>query len=126
MKPQNHFKKSFSLTCRIAVTAFCFLGIQSVVHAADVYASSRIKEVYPLSNGTFVLTFKDRNPACNNNGAGDPYFYVAVGLNGVTADGAKMILATALTAAAQGRVVHYVWDSANTSTCPINRLSVSF
>lgn len=94
--------------------------------AVDTYARSTIKDVYPLGDGSIVLIFTTRNAACTNNGNNDPYFYVRAGVNGMTSDGVKAVLATALTAAALNRPVSYVWDSSNQSLCPINRMSAEF
>src|SRR5688572_29303944 len=89
-----------------AILAASFSGTAS---AAEEWASSNVKFVYPLSNGGFVIGLVDSPASCTN--ANNPkYLYVAVGSNGVTQDGAKMMLGVALTGFAAGKRVSVNFD----------------
>ena len=104
------------------------LGL-SLVFAANAWAAqtwhvSTIRSVYPLANGTFILTFTTDSPHCTN--ANSPHYYlVAAGSGGVTADAARNMYALALTAAASSRSVTINFESSSTS-CYINRMAVNF
>ena len=92
--------------------------------ATEAWLSSRIKAVYPLSDGTFILVPVDDHPSCTN--ANTPnYHYVTVGENGVSTDGINRLYAAALAAAAQRLVLWIVFDDA-TTYCYINRLFVTY
>ena len=95
--------------------------------APDAFATTRwfqstLAFVYPLGDGSFVLGFTQASPQCQSPNS-PQYFYVAAGQNGVTADGAKAMLATALTAFALERSLSIVFDDA-TPSCYINRFSM--
>jgi hypothetical protein len=107
---------SFSLALGAAVAP----GLAS---ASEQWVVDNLKSVYPLSDGSFVVTFVNPQPICTN--AGTPqYFYVSAGQNGVTADGVKAMLAAALTAFVAGKKVSLAFEAA-TSNCYVNRLSIS-
>jgi len=103
---------------------FAFLVGSYQAIAADVWHSAKIKQVYPLSQGDFILTFEQDSPACLN-GNTPKYYYVAVGQNGVTADALKNLLSVSLAAAAQRKTVVINFNDQSTA-CYINRLSVDF
>ena len=107
---------------RIAVLVSLVCSFQTL--AADVWHTAKIKHVYPLSQGDFILRFEQDSPACLN-GNTPRYYYVAVGQNGVTADGLKILLSVSLAAAAQKKSV-VINFSDSTDACYINRLSVDF
>lgn len=90
--------------------------------ATHTWLTSEIKTIYPLGNGDFVLIFKQDSPSCTN---GSKYHYVREGNNGVSREGVKSMLSTALVAASTGRKVAINFD-ADTQYCYINRLNVSF
>lgn len=91
--------------------------------AAEEWASGRVKFVYPVSNGGFIIALDAPAAGCTN--ANTPkYLYVAVGSNGVTQDGAKMMLSVALTGFAAGKIVSVNFDN-STPNCYINRLLVT-
>jgi hypothetical protein len=93
--------------------------------AAETWHTSRIRWVYPQADGqTFVLVFQENAPSCPS--ASTPkYQYVAVGQNGVTAEGLKQLLSVSLSAAAQGLTVQVAFDNA-TGACYVNRLLVIY
>ncbi len=112
-------KKRFTrITVAAVIAAF---GTQA--NAAESYYQDLVKTVYPFANGNFVVTFASSPAACLN-GSNPKYFYVQVGVNGVTSEGAKAMLATALTAFATGRKLGVIFDDASYS-CDINRMTVS-
>lgn len=84
--------------------------------------TSEIKTIYPLSTGDFVLIFKQESLNCTN---GSKYHYVREGNNGVTREGVKSMLSTALVAASTGKEVTISFDT-DSQYCSINRLYVSF
>jgi hypothetical protein len=92
--------------------------------AAETWHTSTIKWVYPQADGAVVvLVFHADSAACS---AQSPkYHYAAVGQNGMTAEGLKLLAATALSAAAQGRTVSVAFDSAS-GGCYINRMLVVY
>jgi hypothetical protein len=103
-----------------AILAASFSGTAS---AAEEWASSNVKFVYPLSNGGFVIGLVDSPAGCTN--ANNPkYLYVAVGSNGVTQDGAKMLLSVALTGFAAGKRLSVNFEN-STPNCYVNRLLVT-
>ncbi len=90
-------------------------------YAAYSSVQSTVKSVYPLSDGSFVVILTNDTSTCT---APTPkYFYVTPGQNGVTLDGAKAMLATALTAFATGSSLALSFDDATTS-CYVNRFSM--
>jgi hypothetical protein len=90
-------------------------------YAAISSVQSTVKSVYPLSDGSFVIILTNDTSTCA--AAAPKYFFVTPGQNGVTLDGAKAMLATALTAFATGSSLALVFDDATTS-CYVNRISV--
>jgi len=90
--------------------------------AATAYVQSTVKFVYPQGDGSFVLGFVSDAGTCSNVNS-PKYFYVVAGQNGVTADGLRAMLATALTAFATGSMLAAAFDDA-TANCYINRISV--
>ena len=100
------------------------LGASTTAHAAEVWVASVIKAVYPQANGSAVLTFQSDMPNCTSP-ANPKYYVLMVGQNGVTAEGFKNILASALAAAAAGKQVQVAFDD-STSNCFVNRLYAIF
>ncbi|MEO8018738.1 MAG: response regulator receiver protein [Pseudomonadota bacterium] len=103
-------------------------GLLLAAGAADTYAAEswyqdNVKTVYPLATGDFVVTFVNSPAACLNT-ANPKYFHVQVGNNGVTSDGAKGMLATALAAFLSGKRLTVVFNDAST-TCDVNRMVIS-
>ena len=102
------------IACLFAESAF----------ADPVWHSSRIRYVYPLAEGDFVITFVEDAPTCQNTSS-PKYHYVRVGENGVTQEGLRGMLSAALTAGAANLPVTINFDD-STSGCFINRLLVVF
>ncbi len=108
---------------RSIVLAAVAASFSNATPAAEEWATSNVKFVYPLSNGGFVIGLVDSPSGCTN--ANNPkYLYVGVGSNGVTQDGAKMMLGTALTGFAAGKKVSVNFDN-STPNCYVNRLLVT-
>jgi hypothetical protein len=105
------------------VVVSLMLAASMIVSAAQVAVMSTLTSVYPLSDGSFILNFtNDASTTCTSPNT-PKYFYVMPGQNGVTVDGAKAMLATALTAFAMGKSVSASYDDA-TIFCYINRFSI--
>jgi hypothetical protein len=99
------------------------LAICGLAGAAENRYEDYLKTVYPLADGSFVVTFANSPAGCPN--ASNPkYFYVQVGSHGVTADGAKAMLATALTAITAGKKLAVVFDDAS-NYCDVNRMTLT-
>ena len=89
---------------------------------AGTWHSDKINRIYPLANGNFILTFVTHPEACTNN---SKYFYVQVGANAMSQEGAEKIYSLALTAATTGQSVRVYFDEA-ADLCYINRAYVNF
>lgn len=99
-----------------------FFGWTSAAVAASQFVQSSLVFVYPQADGSFVLGFAQGSTFCQSPNS-PQYFYVTPGQNGVTADGAKAMLATALTAFGLGKTVSLAFDDA-TPYCYVNRFSI--
>jgi hypothetical protein len=95
----------------------------SAVANAESWLTSTIKRVYPLGDGSFVLIMTIDAADCAGT-PGNKYHYVRPGVYGVTSDGVRAMLATALTAFASGKTVSIAFDQSS-SSCDINRLTVN-
>lgn len=102
--------------------ASVFIVVSAPASAAPAWIQSTVKFVYPLGDGSFVLGFVNDAGTCTSTNS-PKYFYVVAGQNGVTADGLKAMLATALTAFSTGSTLSASFDDA-TSSCYINRFSM--
>lgn len=111
-------KVGLRVACSVAA-----LGMLAPAFAAENWHQDYVKSVYPLSNGSFVVTFAT-SPASCTNGSNPKYFYVQAGHNGVTAEGVKAMLAASLMALATGKRLSIAFDDSSYS-CDINRMSVS-
>lgn len=114
---------------RTARKPFLLLAVMSTllsmpVNAASVWHSGKVNQVYPTGNGDVVLVFDTDSASCTN-GSNPKYYYIRVGVDGVTQDGLENMLAVALTAATTDRTVTINFDDSSTG-CFINRLSVNF
>ena len=106
------------------VLALWMLTASLATHGAESWHQSAIQQVYPLSDGSFVLILLTDAATCSSASSPD-YYVVAPGQNGVTADGIKLLFAASLAAAAQGNPVTIAFDNATTN-CYVNRLVVSY
>jgi hypothetical protein len=95
----------------------------SAIANAEAWHTSTIKQVYPLGDGSFVLIMTVDAAACSGT-PGSKYHYVRPGVNGVTSDGVRAMLATALTAFALGKTVSMAFDETS-SSCDVNRFSMN-
>jgi ABC-type sugar transport system substrate-binding protein len=103
-------------------TLSVLLGWASNGFAATQNLQSTLAFVYPMADGSFVLGFTQGMSFCQSPNS-PQYFYVTPGQNGVNADGAKAMLATALTAFATGKTLSIAFDD-STPSCYINRFSM--
>jgi hypothetical protein len=119
LSPQWNKTAKFARAAMVGLTLIA--GISNV-RAATAYLQSTLTSVYPLSDGSFILNFTNDTSTCSSPNT-PKYFYVTAGQNGVTADGVKAMLATALTAFSLGKTLAIAFDDA-TTFCYINRFSV--
>lgn len=100
---------------RTVLSGFLVLA-SSHATAANVWTGYKaLTEVQVLEDGSFLLTFSSAIGApCSV--AGPNVLYVLIGANYVTADGAKAMLSTALTALAAGKSLNVMYDD-STSYC---------
>lgn len=104
-------------------TAFgVFLLVLSSASFASTWHADNIKRIYPLANGQFVITFATPHESCTND---SKYFYVKVGANGMTQEGADNIYSLAMLAASTGKTIKVNFDETS-NTCDINRAYVNF
>jgi hypothetical protein len=105
------------------IAAGCFsMMFAGGANAVEGWATDTLRYVYPLSTGNFVIALNSNPAICP--AVGDPkYFYVVAGENGVTADGVKAMLASALAAMAMGKQIQIAFDNA-TTYCYVNRFVV--
>jgi hypothetical protein len=109
---------------RFGVAAILAAGIfaPGIASAVDSWHQAKLKFVYPLGTGDFVVGFVTNSASCTS-AANPQYFYVSAGAYGVTAEGVKALLATALMAFATEKTVAIAFDGTS-QYCYINRLSV--
>nr|BDD45212.1 hypothetical protein 18 [Saccharospirillaceae bacterium] len=109
-----------------AITTLVILvaSISMAVAESTWHTDVKIKKVYPLASGDFVLILNKDSAKCT--GVESPNYYrVAVGENRVTAEGANKIYSAALSAAMANKSVNINFDD-STPHCYINRLQVVF
>ncbi len=104
-----------------ATSAIVTLALASLAHA-EISHYSTIKQLYALADGNFALILNADSSSCTSPSSPD-YYYIVVGQNGMTQEGAKKIFATASLAFATSKGVWIAFDE-STSNCYINRLSV--
>ena len=101
------------------LTMFC----APLTSTAEVWHTSTIRNIYPQADGNFVLQFTLDSESCTN--ASNPKnYYVSVGQNSMTSDGAWKIYAAAMLAMVRNKTVAIAFDEA-TATCYVNRLVVT-
>jgi len=90
--------------------------------ASVVRYQGSVQLVYPMNDGSFSVGVSTILPVCYSSGSG-VYLSVTPGQNAVTADGAKSMLATVLTAFALGKSISVAYDD-STANCYVNRLLI--
>lgn len=98
-----------------------FMLALSLNLSADKWHSENIKMIYPLANGSFVLTFASFPADCTN---GSKYFYTEVGQRNMTIEGASKIYSLAMMAMSTGKKLTVNYDE-NSTNCYINRAYVT-
>ncbi len=81
-----------------------------------------IQRIYPLADGNFVITFKNPPESCIR---ADKYFFVNVGSNEMTIEGANKIYSLAITSATTGKKLSVNFDE-TVGDCAVNRAYMSF
>jgi hypothetical protein len=105
-------------TSLIAAVLCCMATIQAAEAANAWSAELNIEGVITNPAGGFLLLLPASNPACGSSGN---QFNVTVGVNSLTADGAKVALAQVLTAYAMGKKIIVLFDSA-IAGCPVQQV----
>jgi hypothetical protein len=118
---KNH--RSVLRSVRTTVVLALGLAVAGTASAVESWHQDHVKWVYPQANGNFILVFNTSPANCPNPG-NPKYFYVSLGVNGVTAEGLKAMLATALMAYGSGKMLSVAFETAS-SSCDVNRLYVS-
>lgn len=109
---------------RIFFVFFMGLIFVNQVLAESRWHSSKVKILYPASDGSFVIRFEHDSTYCTSSSS-PHYYYVREGENGVSTEGVKNMLAVAMSAAALRKVVTINYQD-NDSNCYINRLFVNY
>ena len=105
--------------------AIIFIFLSTTAHAVtNVWHTSTIKYIYPLADGSFVVTFNTNSSSCSG-GVSNKYHYVRTGNNSVNQEGVDKMYSLFLTAATSGRKVTISFDSSSTQ-CWINRAYIDF
>ena len=107
---------------KLIFIVFCIVSFYG--QAAATWHSGKVRTIYPMSNGSFVITFDKDHPSCQNQ-AKPKYYYVSEGKNGVTKEALKNFLSVALSAGAMQKKLTINFDSSDKG-CYINRLSLNF
>ncbi len=103
-------------------TAIFSVVLPLTVQASVAWIEGVPAVIYPMGDGSFVLGFNANVPVCSSAGS-TRYIYVTPGENGTNIDGAKNMLATALTAYALGQSIAVAYDDSSLY-CYANRLSM--
>ncbi|TQV86651.1 response regulator receiver protein [Aliikangiella coralliicola] len=102
------------------VASICLMS--KTAFAAGVWHTSKIKMIYPLADGSVILTFKSDSASCTN--AGIPKHYqLKVNSNGVTETALNNIYSIAMLAFSTGKNLTIYFDD-STSSCYINRMLI--
>jgi hypothetical protein len=105
-----------------ALSAVLMMWFSVCASATERWHAGTVNKIYPLGEGSVVITFDLSDSYCVN--ASSPkYYLIRIGQNGVTSDGLKNMLATAMLAKATGRTLSIAFSDA-TADCLINRLFV--
>lgn len=91
-------------------------------HAAEQTRHSTITDVYPMANGSFVISLADDPSHCTNT-AVPKRLAIKAGENNMTAEGARQMFAAALAALTSGVRVYVAYDDA-TASCYVNRFKL--
>lgn len=108
---------------KIAISILLFI-LAAPAFSAEVWWTSKIKSIYPISDGTVVLRLDQDSSSCTNSN-NPKYYHIQVGQGGVTEAGLDRILSTLLVAATSQMDVEMVFDT-STSACYINRVRINF
>ena len=110
------------MRARKFISLLCILSYSSITNAALTEHVSTIESVYPLADGSFIVTF-DQNAATCPSTKSPKYHFVSSNQVGVTEEAAKRIYAAALLALAMDKQVRVYFDD-STMYCWIDRMRV--
>ena len=111
---------------RLASVFLLFLISTSVSANSAWLQSAKIKMIYPVSDGSVILTFhEDSTTSSFDCMRADKYHYIRPNAGGVTPEAAKNMLSVALTAASTGKEIsmNYVTDS---SICVVKSIYIVY
>ncbi|MFA0813454.1 response regulator receiver protein [Microbulbifer epialgicus] len=92
--------------------------------AEDTWHNSTVSDIYPLSDGSFVIIFNEDSPSCSTSTKPHQYL-VKVGQNSVTQEGLNLMFSAALAGAAAGKEIHINFENIS-GNCLVNRLRLSY
>jgi hypothetical protein len=99
---------------------FTLLVISIAAHA-EKWHVDKVKMLYPLAAGNFVVSLQDFPAECTN---ASQYFYVEVGQRSVTSEGANKMFSLAMMALASDKILSVNYDETS-SNFYINRMYIS-
>jgi hypothetical protein len=110
---------------RIIAAVAAALGLAAAldVNASIVTETSTIVRLSPLADGRYVIGVTGSFAGCDQSGS-VRYLYITIGQSGVTADGAKNLIATALLAFSAERTISIAYDNSS-AYCFVQSLNVS-
>jgi hypothetical protein len=112
---------SRKILSRAVLALLLAIGSVGTSQAAEQWGEATVRSVYPMNDGSFAVSLNVNPPGCP--ASGQKYMFVTPGQHGVTADGAKAMLATALTAMVSGKVLQVAFSD-NTAFCHAYKMIV--
>lgn len=110
-----------NVKCRLFI--FISLAVFSITsNASKVWVNDqKLSSVWTISTGDFVIqTESSADPICQDSGK---YFHVYENQSGVTSEGRKALLSTAMTALAAGSDIDIRYEN-STSSCFVKELRI--
>lgn len=109
-------------TLKGALIRIAALVLVTATASAEHWHGSTVNWIYPQADGSVVITFNTSDAYCQNP-ASPKYYTIKVGQYGVTQEGLKNMLATALLAKSTGATLNIAFTEVGTE-CWINRLFI--
>jgi hypothetical protein len=110
-----------SVQMHTAIAAVIALSVPGITSAAENWHSSTIRMIYPQADGSFILRFHADDTSCTDVNI-PKYYYVTVGQNGMTAEGARKLYAAAMLAMSMEKQFTIAFES---NGCAINRGAIT-
>ena len=109
-------------TIKRKFTYIAALTLMSASASAEHWHGSTVNWIYPQADGSVVITFNTSDAYCQNP-ANPKYYTIMVGQYGVTQEGLKNMLSTAMLAKATGATLNIAFTEVG-NECWINRLFI--